>query len=843
MTTETNGSGTYGGYTVAMALEEAGRCLLCHDAPCSTACPGGTDPARFIRQIRFQNFKGAARTVIGNNPLGGACAHVCPTDETCAGACLREKLERPIDIAGLQRFAVEYGRAQGLEPPPRERGRKEKVAVVGAGPAGLSAAARLARRGYEVTVFERRDEPGGMLRYGVPASRLSTKALGSDISTLRELGVKLKLGAEVSGEDPAAALLEQGFDAVFMAPGLWKARTLKLPGMDLSGVSAAIELLDDARVDPGRCEALVKDKNVAIIGGGSVAMDVARVAREHGAKRIYAVALEGIDELPAQREELDQARADGLQILGRHRVTKVLGEGGKVVGLEGVETEWIEPGKLVPENARDVAGTSFRLAVDAVIQAIGQVPHRGGMVAVDDSLSVKGRKGVFAGGDIVRGAGTAVDAVGDGKKAADALHRFLGGGEEPVKTAELADLSIDFCGVTFPNPFCISSSPVGNDYDMCARALEMGWGGVMYKTIGLDYEVKITHPSPRLNALHRGAQRVVGIQNLEQISDRSTEENFADVARLKKDFPKKAIVASIMGLTHADDWAELAKRAEDAGADMIECNFSCPQMTVEGTGHKVGQDAAIIEKLTSITKSACGIPVIAKMTPNVADMLPQALAAQAGGADAVSAINTVKAISALNLDECLPMPTVEGRSASSGFSGTAMKPIALRFISDMARDPRLKIPISGRGGIYTWRDAAELLLLGATTLQVTTAILHHGYRIVDDLCEGLSDYMRARGFETVKDLVGKAVPSLVDPSELSHDKQAVSAVDEERCIGCGQCFLSCRDGAAQAIEMSEDRKAKVDEDKCFGCLMCKHVCPVDGCVSYKIVPHHLTHGQ
>ncbi len=841
MTNETNGSGTYGGYTIHLALEEAGRCLLCHDAPCSTDCPGGTDPARFIRQIRFQNFKGAARTVMGNNPLGGSCAYVCPTDETCVGACLREKLDRPIDIAGLQKFAVEYGRAHGLEPPAKDKERKEKVAVLGAGPAGIGAAARLARRGYRVTVFDRRPEPGGMLRYGVPKSRLSEGALGADISMLRELGVGLEMGTEVEGGDPAATLLAKGYDAVFVAPGLWKARTLDVPGMELEGVTTAIELLDKAHVDSASCASLVKGKNVAIIGGGSVAMDVASVARAHGARRVYAVALEAIDELPAQREELEQARLDGLQILGQHRVTRVLGEGGKVVGLEGVETEWKEPGKLVPDNARDVENTSFRLKVDVVVQAIGQIPEGSGMVVTDDNLAVKGQKGIFAGGDIVRGPGTVVHAVGDGKKAADAIHAYLGGADEPVKSHSLADLSVDFCGVRFPNPFCLSSSPVGNDYDMCAMALDMGWGGVMYKTIGLDYEVKITHPSPRLNALHRGAQRVVGIQNLEQISDRTTKENFEDVARLKKDFPKKAIVASIMGLTHADDWAELAKRAEDAGADMIECNFSCPQMTVEGTGHKVGQDAAIIEKLTSITKGACSIPVIAKMTPNVADMLPQALAAQAGGADAVSAINTVKAISALDLDKGLPLPTVEGRSSSSGFSGTAMKPLALRFISDMARDPRLKIPISGMGGIYTWREAAEFLLLGATTLQVTTAILHHGYRIVDDLCEGLSDYMRAQGFTRISDFIGKAVPSLVDPSDLSHDKQAVSVIDKELCIGCGQCMLSCRDGAAQAIAMNDDRRAEVDEDRCFGCLMCKHVCPVDGCVGYKIVPHHMTH--
>jgi len=399
-------------------------------------------------------------------------------------------------------------------------------------------------------------------------------------------------------------------------------------------------------------------------------------------------------------------------------------------------------------------------------------------------------------------------------------------------------LKTDFCGVTFPNPFCLSSSPVGNTYEMCARAYDIGWGGVVYKTIGLDYEVKITHPSPRLNAIHRGPQRVVGLQNVEQISDRTTKDNFADLAKLKKDYPDKGLVASIMGLTHANDWVELAKRAEDAGADMLECNFSCPQMTVEGTGHKAGQDTAVVEKLTSLTKEACSIPVMAKMTPNVADMLPLALAAKAGGADAISAINTVKALSNVDIESCVPLPNVGGRSSSSGYSGTACKPIGLRFISDMASDDRLSLPLSGMGGIYTWIDAVEYILVGASNLQVTTAILQHGYRIVEDMIEGVTDYMIDHGYESINDFVGKAVPNVVEPVDLSHAKQAISVIDHERCVGCGQCYLTCRDAAAEAITFGVDRKPVVDEEICFGCLMCKHICPVGDCISYKIVPHH-----
>ncbi|MFH0901814.1 MAG: NAD-dependent dihydropyrimidine dehydrogenase subunit PreA [Pseudomonadota bacterium] len=397
-------------------------------------------------------------------------------------------------------------------------------------------------------------------------------------------------------------------------------------------------------------------------------------------------------------------------------------------------------------------------------------------------------------------------------------------------------LAVRFCGATAPNPFLLSSSPVGNTYEMVARAFDTGWGGAVFKTIGLDYEVRITHPSPRLNALHLGAARVIGLQNVEQISDRPAADNFADLARLKRRYPDRLLVASVMGLTREEDWAELAKRAEDAGADVIECNFSCPQMTVAGTGHSVGQDSDAIRHLTELTKRACSIPVMAKLTPNVADMVPMALGAKAGGADAISAINTVKAITGVDIDEAVPLPNVGGRSSASGYSGAAVKPIALRFVADMARETRLGLPLSAIGGITTWIDAVEFLLLGATTLQVTTAILRHGYRIIEDLCEGLADYVADHGHQSVQDVVGKAVQRVVDPAELSHATRAVSLIDRGRCLGCGQCYLTCRDGGGQAIALDAERRPTVDEAACFGCLMCKHICPVWDCISYKVVP-------
>lgn len=428
------------GLTLQQAIAEAHRCLLCHDAPCSKGCPGGTDPSKFIRQIRFYNFKGAARTVLRNNPLGGVCAYVCPTEETCRHACLRGEIDTPIDIDGLQRFAVEYGRSQGLTVLEKGQEKGARIAVIGAGPAGLAAAANLARFGYQVTVFEARAEAGGILRYGVPAHRLPLEALNADVREIQSLGVEIKTSHPIDREN-ATALLDQGYAAVFVAPGLWKAFELNLPGKDLQGVGTALEFLELARTDTQAAAQRVAGRNIAVIGGGAVAMDVAHTARELGAHRIYVLTLEGLNELPATAAELDQARQDHIIFKPQSRVVTITGQGGFVTGLQGCETEWAVKGKLTPDNARDVDGTEFQLRVGAVIQAIGQGPsevvgrilsqaeRKGRLVAADAVTLATSVDRVFAGGDIVRGAATVVKAVADGKRAADAIHKMLTGTE------------------------------------------------------------------------------------------------------------------------------------------------------------------------------------------------------------------------------------------------------------------------------------------------------------------------------------------------------------------------------------------------------------------------------
>ena len=398
-----------------------------------------------------------------------------------------------------------------------------------------------------------------------------------------------------------------------------------------------------------------------------------------------------------------------------------------------------------------------------------------------------------------------------------------------------ADLSVNFCGVHFENPFCLSSSPVGNHAEMCARAYDAGWGGIVYKTLNVDSSFKVVMPSPRLNAYHYNDKRFVGLQNAEQITDRSLADNLTDLAELKRNYPKRVLISSIMGFTD-DDWALLAKKSEEVGADMLELNFSCPQMARKDAGHRVGQDYGLVEHFTEVVKKASRLPVLAKMTPNITDMIPVALAAKRGGADAISAINTIRAITDIDLESFTPMPIIFGKSAITGFSGPAAKPVAMRFVSELYNSEELNLSIAAIGGVETWRDALHFILLGAGTVQVTTAIMRYGYRIVEDLIEGLSDFMLERGNSSLEDIRGAAAKKLIDPSNFDVRHQVVSQIDEKKCIGCGQCYISCQDGANQAIVFdAEKRKAKVDEIRCVGCTLCRHVCPVWDCVTTRTI--------
>lgn len=390
------------------------------------------------------------------------------------------------------------------------------------------------------------------------------------------------------------------------------------------------------------------------------------------------------------------------------------------------------------------------------------------------------------------------------------------------------DLSIDFLGVRFENPFCLSSSPVGNCYEMCAKAYDAGWGGVVFKTIG-PKDFLIDEVSPRFDQLQKEDTPFVGFKNMEQIAEHPLEKNLEDLAKLKKDYPDKVLIASIMGPSEAH-WTDLARMVTEAGADMIEMNLSCPQMTSHAMGSDVGSNPELCHKYCQAVKKGSKLPLLAKMTPNITDMVPVARACMAGGADGIAAINTIKSIVDLDLERKIGLPIINGKSAISGFSGKAVKPVGLRFVQQL-RVGIPGLPISGIGGIETWQDAAEFILLGASTLQVTTAIMQYGYRIVEDMKNGLMHYMAEQGVERLADLVGLANANIVPAEDLDRDYILHPHLDEEKCIGCGRCYISCYDGAHQAIKWDEQkRRPSFDRDRCVGCLLCKLVCPVKAIV-------------
>lgn len=413
------------------AMKEADRCLLCQDAPCSEGCPAGTDPGKFIRQIKFENFKGAARTIRNNNPLGSVCSLICPTDKLCEKKCSAKALEDPINIGALQKFAVEYAKQNGIEPLAKPDQNKGKIAVIGAGPAGIGCAAELAKMGYEVTIFEKEKEAGGVAKWGIPAYRLCDEMIAYDIKNLLDLGVKIKYSSKIANKGE----LSNDYKAVFIAGGMTVPFELPI----FKGYTNAItstQLLRDAKTDIDKLKKC-KDKVVAVIGGGSVAMDAACTAAALGAKKVYAISLEGLAELPADSEEIEIAHELNVIFKPCSQITEVVAQDNVIVGLKGKEIEWIKPNNFSPDNAKQIDGTEFSVKVDCVVQAIGSKPAAEiagfapglktagkGTIVVNEDYSTN-ISGVFAGGDVVNGGATAVLAVGEGKKAAASIDKYV----------------------------------------------------------------------------------------------------------------------------------------------------------------------------------------------------------------------------------------------------------------------------------------------------------------------------------------------------------------------------------------------------------------------------------
>ena len=399
----------------------------------------------------------------------------------------------------------------------------------------------------------------------------------------------------------------------------------------------------------------------------------------------------------------------------------------------------------------------------------------------------------------------------------------------------MADLSTDTAGIHSPNPFWIASGPPGNSARQVRIAFEAGWGGVVWKTVGGP----VIDTAMRYGGLDVYGRKLVGLNNIELISDRPAELNFAEMAQIKQEFPDRAVICSLMVETERQAWHEIVKRAQNVtGCDGFELNFGCPHgMSERNMGAAVGQVPEYIEMITGWVKEVSEIPVLVKLTPNITNIVSGARAARNGGADGVSAINTINSIIGLDLDTWETRPSVKGQGSHGGYAGPAVKPIALNMVSSIAHDEETGgLPISGIGGAHTWQDCAEFMLLGASSVQVCTAIMHHGFRMVGELETGLSNYLDSRGLSSVRELIGGSVHRLTNFGDFDLNWQVRADIDRDACIGCGKCIEVCRDNQVDCIDwvdgtVNMGRVAQVDQDECIGCDLCSIVCPVHDCIT------------
>lgn len=396
----------------------------------------------------------------------------------------------------------------------------------------------------------------------------------------------------------------------------------------------------------------------------------------------------------------------------------------------------------------------------------------------------------------------------------------------------MADLSCEFLGIKSPNPFWLASAPPTDKEYNVRRAFAAGWGGVVWKTLGEDPPI-VNVNGPRYGAVWGADRRLLGLNNIELITDRPLDVNLREIKAVKRDFPDRALVVSLMVPCEEQAWRAILPLVEETGADGIELNFGCPHgMSERGMGSAVGQVPEYIEMVARWCKANTRMPVIVKLTPNITDIRYPARAAKAGGADAVSLINTVSSITAVNLDTMSPEPSIDGKGSHGGYCGPAVKPIALNMVAEIARDPATRgWPISGIGGITTWRDAAEFLALGASNVQVCTAAMTYGFRVVQEMTAGLSEWMDRKGYARVSDVVGRAVPNVTDWQYLNLNYVAKASIDQEKCIQCGRCFAACEDTSHQAIAMLPGRRFEVIEAECVACNLCINVCPVEDCIT------------
>ncbi len=806
--------------------DELWRCEYCEEQPCRTGClegetcgngcPANVSPPDFIMAARGgkpSDIQRAAALILSANPFGGVCGLVCP-DRHCMQTCVHENLDSPINIPALQATIIHKARQLGVMPVfEKEKANGRKVAVIGAGPAGLGAAALLARKGYQVDIFEKGREAGGVVRC-IPDYRLRPDVLKADIDFALSLGrISLKCGSAV--DDPAS-LLEQGYEAVLVAVGRWEPVVMSIPNEKMA-VPALDYLLDpDAFPMKGR---------VAVIGGGATACDCAVTVAKRGADYVDMFALETFGEMALTGDERKELIAEGVDVNGRSQVTAIIAEDGKVKALKVTKVT------IPPKACFSLQCVTARKGVGELLQDVDHV-----IIAVGNRSSYPRIKNqaVFYAGDVVNGPTTVVEAVASGKNIAEKIDAFLQKEEEPVienpiKSEVLlpgydpvpVSLETDFFGKKIINPFLLSAAPPSDGYEQMKLAYEAGWaGGIMKTAFSPGTEIHIP-------AAYMYQFDPYTYANCDNVSGHRLDRVCPEVERLVKEFPDRLTGASTGGNVSGNDesdmksWQSNTKMLENAGAMVVEYSLSCPQGGEGAEGDIVSQNAALTAKIIDwvLQVSDPAIPKLFKLTPAVTEIttiikaIKEVFARYPKQNAGVTLGNTFPC---LDFREMVKEEWEDG--AVVGMSGAAVAPI--NYLT-LAKVGNLNVHVSGNGGAMGYMAAAHFLALGVKTVQFCTIVEKYGYGIINELCSGLSHLLAARGIKSVPDLIGIALPEPIrDFMALTPIKQ-ISSVDEDLCVHCGNC-THC---PYLAISLNDKLIPETDAEKCIGCGMCTFLCP------------------
>ncbi|XP_067892960.1 dihydropyrimidine dehydrogenase [NADP(+)]-like isoform X1 [Heterodontus francisci] len=932
------------------ALREAMRCLKCADAPCQKSCPTNLDIKSFITSIANKNYYGAAKNILSDNPLGLTCGMVCPTSDLCVGGCnLHASEEGAINIGGLQQFATEVFKEMKIPqirnpslPPPEELPESfhVKIALIGCGPASISCASFLARLGYsDITIFEKHEYFGGLSTSEIPQFRLPYDVVKFEIKLMKDLGVKIVFGKGLGIEGMTLETLKQdGYEAVFIGIGLPEPKRDHIfEGLTVEdGFYTSKEFLPlvAKASKPGICACQSSlpslQGRVIILGAGDTAFDCATSALRCGARRVFVVFRKGFTNIRAVPEEMELAKEERCEFLPYMSPKRIIMKGQHISAIEFVRTEQNDIGDWIEDEDQVI-----RLKANVVISAFGSILcnssvkeamtnirfNRWGFLDIDAETMQTSEPWVFAGGDIAGLANTTVESVNDGKQASWHIHKYLQSlhdcliSEKPelplfYTPIDLVDISVEMAGLKFLHPFGLASAPPTTNAAMIRRAFEEGWAFALTKTFSLDKDI-VTNVSPRIiRGMTSGPVYGPGqssFLNIELISEKTCAYWCKSIAELKADFPSNIIIASLMCTYNKNDWTDLAKMAEDSGADALELNLSCPHgMGERGMGLACGQDPKLVRNICRWVRQAVRIPFFAKLTPNVTDIVNIAMAAQEGGADGVTATNTVSGLIGV-LADGTPVPAVgrDRRTTYGGVSGTAIRPIALRAVSSIGQ-ALPGFPVLAAGGIDSAEAGLQFLNCGASVLQICSAVQNQDFTLIDDYCTGLKALLYLKSIEElqnwdgqspptmshqkgkpvpkipgiigqhlpsfgpyleqrkkiiaehklkqkelkeviqepdeepcavkkpiprVQEIIGRTLPRIGAYGVLNNEEHVVALIDEEMCINCGKCYMTCNDSGYQAITFDPETHLPQVNADCTGCTLCYSVCPIIDCIT------------